>query len=435
MLRCRSRPVAGQSRQHSAPRLLFIVLALCWVPLKPHSVPIHALIFLDHPSSAEDTLVERVWTGSEALVKLASKGQVAVAFSEVAPSAKKPVLMLRNLAAAAVFLHLLAGVAVAATEVVRGHHECEQVRVRGAKVYDAHQSSVRVEQGTCLNTGYRVMNSPDGALWLGGQVIGRGKNRSGSWNEVHTAGNGAALIFENSQNFTVKGLRASWTWDGIRPADQTQNWTVEGNWLDNVRDDAAAENDHCYDGRVLNNLIEDVHTSYSARPGRGDAEKDTSVGVNCDYTLEFAGNLVSLGQHLEDREKRLKYPWANRMGSGQLFKVAGEGAGTKVLLKDNIFKLVVVPNTAKRRLRLLANDWEILPGSGNNVLVWLGGDRIPGLTYEVIDGCAVPKEFQVDRALFTVTCDRQVWEVARERWIAEVWQGAGAATVDRAATK
>jgi hypothetical protein len=336
--------------------------------------------------------------------------------------------MFRKLTAAAVLIPLSAGDAGAATQVITGHHECEQVRVSGAAVYDAQGSSVRLEQGTCLNTGYRVMSSPDGALWLGGQVIGQGKNRTGSWNKVHMAGNGAGLIFENSQNFTVKGLRASWTWDGIRPADKTQNWTVEGNWLDNVRDDAAAENDHCYDGRVVNNLIEDVHTSYSARPGRGDDKKDTSVGVSCNYTLEFAGNLVSLGRHREDREKRLKYPWANRMGSGQLFKVSGEGAGTKVLLKDNVFKLVVAPNAAKRRLRMLANDWEILPGSGNNVLVWLGGDNIPGLTYEAIDGCAVPKEFQVNRAMFTVTCDPQVWEAAKERWIAEVWRGA--ATVD-----
>lgn len=332
--------------------------------------------------------------------------------------------MLRYLGAVALFLQLPGGVAGAATEVVRGHHECQQVRVSGAEVYDARQSSVRLEQGTCLNTGYRVMSSPEGALWLGGQVIGQGKNRTGSWNEVHVAGNGAGLIFENSRNFTVRGLRASWTWDGIRPANKTENWTVEGNWLDNIRDDAAAENDHCYDGRILNNLIEDAHTSYSARPGRGADETDTSVGVKCDYTLEFAGNLVSLGRHLEDRDKRLKYPWANRMGSGQLFKVVGRGAGTKVLLKDNIFKLVVAPNTARSRLRLLADGWEILPGSGNNVLVWLGGDSIPGLTYEAIDGCAVPKEFQVDRAIFTVTCDRRVWEAARERWLAEVWQGA-----------
>jgi hypothetical protein len=338
------------------------------------------------------------------------------------PRSKGSFRMQGNLTAAVVVMLLSAGGARAATQVITGHHECEQVRVSGANLYDARESSVRVEQGTCLNTAYRVTSSPDGALWLGGRVSGQGKNRTSSWTKVHTAGNGAALIFEKSENFTVRGLRASWTWDGIRPASKTQNWTVEGNWLDNVRDDAAAENDHCYDGRVLNNLIEDVHTSYSARPGKGDNEEDTSVGVSCKYTLEFAGNLVSLGRHLEDRDKRLKYPWANRMGSGQLFKVSGEGAGTKVLLRDNVFKLVVASNTAKSRLRMLPNDWEILPGSGDNVLVWLGGDSIPGLTYEAIDGCAVPKEFQVNRAIFTVTCDPQVWEAARVRWIAEVWR-------------
>jgi hypothetical protein len=289
--------------------------------------------------------------------------------------------------------------------------------------------SVNVQQNNPnANTGVLITSSPAGATWRGGQIKGVGINLTEARETLYhrvEPGNGAAMLFENSPNFTAERVFVEWSWDGFRAAGGSPNWTVRHNWLRHVRDDGIMENDHCYDGRVDRNLVEDVHTIYSARPG-GDSSS------TCPYTLEFTGNVVSMGKHWEDRPDWM-YQYSNRDGdkvmqSGQFFKVRGEGANTKVLFRDNVIKTDHIPGTPSlSKVRLVPHDWQFLPGSGNNTFIWTGADNIPGVTYETVDGCSIPSAFKVRRDLFRVLCGatgQQAWDNARAQWIAEVWEGA-----------
>lgn len=332
--------------------------------------------------------------------------------------------MVRELAAASL-IFLSAAVASAATRVITGHHECEQVRVRGAEIYDARGSSVRVEQGTCLNTGYRVMNSPDPALWLGGSVLGTNDHSGLSWDVVHDRGNGAGLLVQNSSRMTVRGVFIDRPWDGIRPAAGVSHLTVVDSWLRDVGDDAI-EADHRRDLDTLtirNSLLQDVHTAISSRRGGRSASPTPAV------TWRILDSLISLGLHKDTRAKR-KYPWApGELGSGQLFKTEGLGRNTEILIRNTIVMMRQAPKSARRTLRIIPDEAELDPASGGNVLVWLGGDRVDGLDMVTVDGVRVPEAFGLHELtnVFSVTDDPQVWDAARARWLAAVWRGAAGA--------
>ena len=273
---------------------------------------------------------------------------------------------------------------------------------------------VTVEQGV-ENSGFFVRSSPDAARSKGGRVIGQGINRTESWDKVHRAGNGAALLFGESPGFTVDGLYAEFTWDGIRPVDNTRDFMVRGCWLNNIRDDSI-ENDRVYDGSIEHNLFEDVHTIMSARPG-------SSAGPAGGHVLSFVGNIVKMGKHLEDRAKRT-YQWSPspNYSCGQFFKVSGDG-NADVVMRGNVICADVVPNASRSVLRLIPSGWRMSADSGNNIFVWLGGSNIPGLDYEEIDGVMVPVDLLIPQGLFSVTDDPAVYEQARSKWISEVWNG------------
>ncbi|MEM7021447.1 MAG: hypothetical protein AAF637_02540, partial [Pseudomonadota bacterium] len=274
---------------------------------------------------------------------------------------------------------------------------------------------VAVEQGK-ENSGFFIRSSPDGARAVGGRVIGQGGNRTGSWRDVYDEGNGAGLLFENSPSFTVARFYCEYPWDGIRPTNNVQDWTITECWLNNIRDDAV-ENDHVYNGVIKNTFFDEVHTIKSARPG------SQYSGPNPYHTLEFVGNVVKMGRHFEDRDKRT-YTWSPtpNYSCGQFFKVYGDG-NADVVMRDNIICTDVVPNAARSRLRLIPTGWRMSADSGNNIFVWLGGSDIPGLEYEEIDGVLVPVDLHIPQGLFSVTDDPGVYAQARSKWISEVWNG------------
>lgn len=315
--------------------------------------------------------------------------------------------------------------ALASTIVLSGDQGYHTVEVKDADLYFANETfRVLVEQtNTDANIGVIVRGSPAGSTWIGGSIVGMGVNRSESWEAIYTRlggpGNGACLIIKRSERMTVERLRCDWTWDGFRPeGDGNENWRLRLAWISNNRDDAI-ENDRCQSGRMEHSLLEGTFVGYSARPGRD--------SVPCEHSLELVGMLISLGKHYDDREKAIR-PWSNIedgrvMQSGALFKVTARGAGTKVLLKDTIIKLDHTPGVGTRELRIIPEGWEILPGSGNNTLVWLGANDLPDLTYEEIDGCKVPAEFKVPRDLFKVVCGTEgedIWNKAKIALLAKI---------------
>jgi hypothetical protein len=84
------------------------------------------------------------------------------------------------------------------------------------------------------------------------------------------------------------------------------------------------------------------------------------------------------------------------------------------------------PGVDKRELTLLPSGWTLLPGSGNNILVWLDTQERPGLVYVTIDGCRVPREFMIDPKVYRVQCGKQgetTWNQAVARF-KERWEGA-----------
>ena len=320
---------------------------------------------------------------------------------------------------------LAAPLAQAAGEVLSGDQGYHTVEVRDADLYVADETfRVLVEQtNRDANIGVIVRASPAGATWHGGSIVGMGVNRTESWAAIYTRlggpGNGACLITKNSERMTVEHLRCDWTWDGFRPeGDGNEDWLLRLAWISNNRDDAI-ENDRCHSGRMEHSLLEDTFVGYSSRPGQ--------ESVPCEHRLEMVGMLISLGRHYDDREKAIR-PWSNIengrvMQSGALFKVRDRGAGTEVLLKDTIIKLDHTPGVSTKELPIVPEGWELLPGSGNNTLVWLGENDLPGLTYEEIDGCKVPAEFKVPQDFFRVVCGtegKEIWNAAKVALLAKI---------------
>src|SRR5687767_12085017 len=145
------------------------------------------------------------------------------------------------------------------------------------------------------NTGVRVRNSSKGAHITGGKVRGTGVNLTGSWAKVH-ATNGAGLIVETIQEVLVERLRLSWTWDGLRIANDSPNPTFQACWFDNVRDDGF-ELDHTQATKkatIHRCLVEDVHTFLSATPGKGLGQNpggDASIGSDPKIDITMIGCL------------------------------------------------------------------------------------------------------------------------------------------------
>jgi hypothetical protein len=309
-----------------------------------------------------------------------------------------------------------------AQAIPRGDQGHNRIEISGSKDMNFGGTQVNVRQDmTQANTGIRITKSPANAVLRGGFVSGTGLNRTASWDHLYhgvVPGNGACLIVSQSPSFTVEHFKGEWCWDGFRPDEGTTNWTLRDSWMANNRDDGGVENDRCYDGKILNSYFQDVHTLYSSRRGSGG---------DCPHRLEVVGNVVSLGRHLEDREKRCQ-PWSGcknntTMQSGKLWKVAGPGTGMQVLLKDNVIRMDHPPGVDKRELTLLPEGWTLLPGSGNNTVVWADTQERPGLVYGTIDGCRIPTEFRIDPKIYRVQCGKQgeaTWQAAvanfMKRW-------------------
>jgi hypothetical protein len=315
--------------------------------------------------------------------------------------------------------------AYAETMTLSGDRGFGTVEVSGADLYLADPSFVvNVEQTRQnANIGVIVRQSPPNAAWRGGTVVGMGVNRTESWDAIYRRlpgpGNGACLIFQNSPGFVVEGLRCDWTWDGVRPERGNSAWTLRKAWVSNARDDGV-ENDQCLDLRVEHSLIEEVFVGYSARPGQS--------GVPCPHKLEVVGSMISLGRHYDDREKAIR-PWSNIqngkvMQSGALWKVRDGGEGMRLLLKDSIVELDHTPGVWASEMSVVPEKAKVLPDSGNNTLVWLGANDLPGLTYETVDGCKVPKEFKVSKSgIFRVKCGaegRELWAQAKAALLAGI---------------
>jgi hypothetical protein len=293
--------------------------------------------------------------------------------------------------------------------------------VSGAAVYDATNARAYVEQGV-NNYAFIVRSSPANAKWVGGRVYGRGVNQTGGWRSTYSISNGSGLVIHESPGFTVEGFYSEWSWDGIRPARNTSgDILIRRVWLRNIRDDAI-EADHLGTWsriRVENSLIENVYVIHSNRRGA------SATGPTPPHRVEYAGNLLSLGQLPMDLDKR-EYPWSGPIPgnvSGQTFKTEGNGRNMTLLFRNNVVKLDKIQAAAKEVLNILPANATIDPESGGNVLVWLGGSP-PGLEMETINGVRVPREFKLDAKLWTVTDNPAVWNDARRDWIARVWEAA-----------
>jgi hypothetical protein len=168
--------------------------------------------------------------------------------------------------------------------------------------------------------------------------------------------------------------------------------------------------------RVEDSLIEDAYVFHSNRRGAG------ATGPTPPHRVEYVGNLLSLGRHPMDLQKR-KYPWSAPIPgkvSGQTFKTEGNGRNMTLLFRNNVVRLTEVQAAAREVLNILPAHATLAPESGGNLLVWLGGSP-PELAMERLDGVLVPKDFRIDPKLWTVTDDPAAWESAKNKWLANVW--------------
>jgi hypothetical protein len=328
--------------------------------------------------------------------------------------------MIRQFVIGGVALLASAGLALAQTEVVSGDQGFDRQELGGAELYDATEATVLVEQGR-NNTGYNIVRSPAPAMFLGGRTLGRGSNRTTPWRSLYDQGNGACVRFESSPNLTVRRHYGEFCWDGLKPVTGSRNWTVEDSWLRHIRDDAI-EADHAgaHDGVVRRTFFEGVHTFLSVTPGDGEA-------IHGHVRVEFHDNLMSLGCGLddgkpcEDRSKRLQYAWSRPDGSGQAFKVRGCGDDVDILFRGNIVMMETGINTAGANLPIF-QCMRVLPGSTGNTFYWLGACNFRGLEMTSLHGACVPKQFQLDPAVWThASNDRAAWEAEVARWQAEIW--------------
>lgn len=199
--------------------------------------------------------------------------------------------------------------------------------------------------------------------------------------------NSAAIIFRDSPNPMVDGVRISRAWDGIRIGRASGNFTISNSWLSDVRDDAV-ENDHLLGGRIDDSLFDGVLQGVSVRPNA-----KSGIGPS-EAMIELSGSLFRL-REFRSADGR----W--RMGS----LVKNDPRAPQIRIENTVVALD--GGNATRWSDSWQPTWTKLAGGSNNVILWLSDRPMPS-------GLGLPPN---SFRLMTGREARAVWAAAKRNWI------------------
>lgn len=230
----------------------------------------------------------------------------------------------------------------------------------------------------------------------GFSVIGQ-QSRDLPWRVIKAMWDGDALHVKHcSGHLEVRRVYWENVEDGLGPLEGLESWSLRDSVLRYIRDDAV-ENDDLIPGEIVNCLIDGCFTFLSQR-----AEPPRPA----DCVTKIRDSLIHVSPQPHDGSPGKE--WRNRqikMGEDGIGRVPGmlfkweEGGGT-VVMTNCVVRIDGISVNGK-------DDMEFPPGEYENVtLVWLGGGKYPR---------PVPDGVRIETSI-------EVWETAREDWLAKLPQ-------------
>jgi hypothetical protein len=242
---------------------------------------------------------------------------------------------------------------------------------------------------------FRSRDSTDTCL-LGGTIIQPWDHETTPWQTWH----GPTALYVTQPRFQVVGTEVHNAGDGLRFAEDAEDWTVRGVRVSQVHDDCV-ENDYMQSGTIDDSFFDGCYVFYSARAG------GPSANAN--------GNVVTITDSLVRMQPMPHVFRGTAPGTGPLWKMSNgaHGVSTDLAVHDTIFLIEQAPSHGDLALPAYDADDDDgdTPGRSyldpsncsNNTIVWTGEGEMP-------DRESYPSE------CFTIVTDRAVWDEAVDAW-------------------
>lgn len=240
------------------------------------------------------------------------------------------------------------------------------------------------KEGSLLTNPYplRIQKAPSATL-MGGLIRSRIPQQS-DWQATYC--NSAAILFKNSANGVIDGVRITGAWDAIRASKQAGGLTLRNAWISDVRDDFF-ENDYLYDVGVYDTLVDGAFQGVSLKPG---SQSKSAASANM---ITISGLLIRIRE----------YPYKGEMRYGALTK--NDDRSPRLRIRNSV--VAIDYRGGKTFSDYWARTWSKLANSSNNIFLWLSDHPIPA-TFPM-----PPGSFRVIKG----RAARQFWVDARNNWI------------------
>ena len=252
-----------------------------------------------------------------------------------------------------------------------------------------------------------VIEHADGDVCVvGPTVIGRA-SRDAGWYEIKHEHDGDGVRFANATGkFTLEGAHIENVADAVAPpkapnTPRAAAFAVRGVYACYIRDDFI-ENDAALGGEVSDTLVDGTHVFISARPGRGFRESREKFPP---ATLSVRDSLVRLDCKPDDRADGQDAPTVTERAGGACgiarslgmpFKWSAAAENLRLDMADTIIRVDAAGRNGPRSMNFP-------PGTYRDVtLIWLGSGPYPGTLPETG---------------VSVTTDQMVWDTARAAWL------------------
>lgn len=237
-----------------------------------------------------------------------------------------------------------------------------------------------------------ILEKQDDMTFEGG-LIESNIHQESEWSPSYC--NSAALAVFQSSNATIDGIRIDGAWDGVRFAQETNEFALSNSWLSNVRDDCI-ENDHLKTGVISDSLFDGCFVGISVRPSAGSTKPDQAPF----HTVTLDGVLLKMKQY-PYRKSRTD---SLRNTHGHVLKM--HKSSPAFVIRNSVF--------AYEAGRPFAGDENLDKGfakttsCSNNYALWLSNEPLPSYFNYFPESC------------FTILAGQEAldyWELRRTNWI------------------
>ena len=241
------------------------------------------------------------------------------------------------------------------------------------------------KQGVLPTNPYPVTIRDAPSVTLLGGLFRSQVPRNADWTASYC--NSAAILFKQSPDGVVDGVRIGGAWDAVRAGSGSTGLILRNSWISNVRDDLL-ENDHLYPASIHDTLVDEAFQGLSVKPGSDSKTTDASGTI-----VDVSGLLLRLSE----------FPYKGEMRFGALVK--NDERSPRLSIRNSV--VAVDFRGGKTFANYWTRGWAKLAQSSNNVFLWLSdapipaGFPMPPSSFKVIKGQAA----------------RDTWQAARTNWI------------------